>query len=295
MDVNYEYRIVEDSVTIVKYIGNETEIVIPDELGGKPVTAIGDYAFVNQRRINRIEFPNGIQRIGSHAFYDCRGLHSVILSDSIMDISDGAFKNCDALHLVELHLHEGSMSSIKSLLEEFGQEITLWLYYHSENELQKACLILPRYLHNYVEFTQARIVNQETHGFGVHYREQLLDSRIDYKGYDELFLLVSKVEEVELSCKIALARVLYPYQVSGTIYPIYVQYLQSHVSTWLLKLLKEDNMEALQQLEDRDFFTAQVLAKALQLAHELGKIEFVTYFMTLKQGRFPGGQRKFEL
>jgi hypothetical protein len=295
LDLNYEYRLEENSVTIVKYIGNATELVIPDKIEGKCVTSIGNYAFVNQRKIRRIEFPHGLQRIGSHAFYDCRGLESVIFSDSLTDIFDGAFKNCDAIHRVELHMYEGILTSVKSLLEEFGQEITLWLNYHLEEQNQKACLIFPRYLHNYVEFTQARIINQETHGFGVHYREHLLDSRIDYKGYDELFLLVSKVEEVELNCKIALARVIYPYQVSAHILPVYVQYLRDYVGTWLVKVLQEEQMEALRQLEAQEFYTQEVLAEALNLAHQLGKIEFVTYFMTLKQRMFPGKQRKFEL
>lgn len=295
MEGIFEYRNEENSVTIIKYIGNDTELVIPETVEGKSVTSIGDYAFVNQRSIKMIEFPHGLQRIGSHAFYDCRGLSSVILSDSISDISDGAFKNCDDLHMVELHLYEGALTSIKSILEEFGQEITLWLFYHHENHLQKTCLIFPRYLHNYVEFTQARIVNQETHGFGVHYREHLLDSGIDYKGYDELFLLVSQVEEVELCCRIALARVLYPYQVSNHILPVYIQYLQAHISTWMIKLLKDDDMETLRQLDTNNFYTKEVLTEALQLAHQMGKIEFATYFMTLNQVRVPRGERKFEL
>lgn len=295
MDLNFEYRIEENSVTIVKYIGNDTEIVIPEQIEGTQVTSIGAYAFVNQRRIKKIQFPHGLQRIESHAFYDCRGLEHVILADTVTDIFDGAFKNCDSLHYVELHLYEGVLTSIKSILEEFGQEITLWLTYHMENHIQKACLIFPRYLHNYVEFTQARIINQETHGFGVHYREHILDSSIDYKGYDDLFQLVSKVEEEELNCKIALARVLYPYQVSAHIYPIYIEYLRNHISAWMGKLLQEEDMEAMKQLELQDFFNLEVLPQALTLAHQLGKIEFVTYFMTIKQRKFPTGTRKFEL
>lgn len=294
LNTEFEYRIEEDSVEIIKYVGDHREIILPKTIDGKLVTAIGDYAFVNQRKIHKLIFHDGIKRIGNHSFYDCRGLNYVVFSDSIMQVGDGAFKNCDSLKRVELNLFTGSLLCIKSLLEESVQEMELWLNHHKNNKIERACLIFPRYLHNYVEFTQAKIINQETHGFGVHYRELLTDTKIDYKGYDELFLLVSHVEDIMLCCKIAMARILYPYQVSVSIYSMYVQYLRNHVSNWLPIVLEREGMEELQSLEVQEFYTLEVLQEAIQVAHVMDKLEFVTYFMTVKQRKFADVHKKFE-
>ena len=45
-DGKFEYEVNEDGgVTITKYTGNDTEVVIPSKIGGKKVTSIGDKAF----------------------------------------------------------------------------------------------------------------------------------------------------------------------------------------------------------------------------------------------------------
>ena len=54
-------------------------------------------------------------------------------------------------------------------------------------------------------------------------------------------------------------------------------------------------MESLQRLDAVEFFTIDVITEAIQIAHELNKLEFVSYLMTLKQRRFPGTHKKFEL
>ncbi len=42
---NYEYDIIDGTITIKKYFGNDTIVKIPAEINGKTVTAIYDSAF----------------------------------------------------------------------------------------------------------------------------------------------------------------------------------------------------------------------------------------------------------
>lgn len=67
----FEYEINDGSVTIVKYISNQADVVIPAEIDGYPVT-----------------------RIGEKAFADCTFLASVVLPNENMDVADNAFDNC---------------------------------------------------------------------------------------------------------------------------------------------------------------------------------------------------------
>ena len=62
--------------TITKYIGNETDVVIPDKIGGVVVTTIGNYAFAHCRELTSITIPNSVISIGSYTFWECINLKS---------------------------------------------------------------------------------------------------------------------------------------------------------------------------------------------------------------------------
>lgn len=66
---NYEYSIDNENVTITKYIGNESVVVIPSTIDGQNVTTIGSEAFANCNNITSIELPNKLKKIGENAFY----------------------------------------------------------------------------------------------------------------------------------------------------------------------------------------------------------------------------------
>ena len=83
-----------DSIEIIRYIGEETDITIPKELGELPVISIGNKAFADLENIQHITVPNGIEKIGDSAFSNCRGLLSVELPDSVTNIGQRAFADC---------------------------------------------------------------------------------------------------------------------------------------------------------------------------------------------------------
>lgn len=41
----YEYKVKNDEITIIKYLGKETNILVPSRIDGLPVTTIEDMAF----------------------------------------------------------------------------------------------------------------------------------------------------------------------------------------------------------------------------------------------------------
>lgn len=66
------------SVQINKYVGAGGDVVIPDEIGGLPVTQIGASAFANNSAIANVTLPAGLTTIGDSAFVYVKNTDEVL-------------------------------------------------------------------------------------------------------------------------------------------------------------------------------------------------------------------------
>ena len=80
------------AIAITGYDGNKTEIEIPSEIEGLPVTRIEAYAFYNCSDLTQVEIPNSIKYIGPGAFSECSNLTNISLPDSPIYIGRSAFE-----------------------------------------------------------------------------------------------------------------------------------------------------------------------------------------------------------
>ncbi|MCW3490309.1 leucine-rich repeat protein [Dethiobacter alkaliphilus] len=88
---DYDYTVDNGEATIVKYIGDSSDVVIPDTLGGYPVTAIGEMAFLmNDPRITSVTIPDSVTVIERRAFGSNR-LTTLTIPDSVVIIGNDAF------------------------------------------------------------------------------------------------------------------------------------------------------------------------------------------------------------
>ena len=92
-----EYTVSDNKVTITKYTGSATTLYIPSAIDGKPVTAIGNYAFSSSTNLTSITIPNSVTSIEHHAFDYCTSLTSVTIPDSVTSIEHYAFNDCTSL------------------------------------------------------------------------------------------------------------------------------------------------------------------------------------------------------
>ncbi len=95
----FEYIVQTDSYLLKwafpYYIPNE--VSVPDYYKDKPVTAIGENAFMTCFNITKLTIPNCITSIGDGAFSDCRNLEKIAIPYGITSIGKGVFQGCESL------------------------------------------------------------------------------------------------------------------------------------------------------------------------------------------------------
>ena len=87
-DFNYEVSSNNSYVTITKYNGSASDLVIPESIDGIKVKEIGSYTFRYCTVLTSITLPNSLTYIGSDAFSGCTGLTSINV-----DINNSAYSS----------------------------------------------------------------------------------------------------------------------------------------------------------------------------------------------------------
>ena len=105
----FSFKVTDGCVTIRRYKGEDTDVVVPDMIGKNPVTVIGEYAFSPEkkgtkkeekerfRNISSVSLGKNIKEIGQFAFDGCTSLKNIDMPDSVSQIGWGAFSGCSAL------------------------------------------------------------------------------------------------------------------------------------------------------------------------------------------------------
>ena len=111
----YEYTVNDGTATITKFLGpvdpannGPYDIEIPSELGGHPVTGLGEYSFAANpydghqgnplcSKIRSVTIQQNVTSIGDRAFDGCSALTTLSLGEKIKTIGNYAFENCTSL------------------------------------------------------------------------------------------------------------------------------------------------------------------------------------------------------
>jgi hypothetical protein len=101
------------SIIITGYSGDDAELIIPAEIDGLPVTAIGRRAFFGNTAIKAVLLPEGMEIIGESAFENCTELASINFPESLKLVERRAFWRC--LPLI--------MASYIEIKNQWGKEV----------------------------------------------------------------------------------------------------------------------------------------------------------------------------
>lgn len=149
-DFTYSVSAQTNKATITKYIGTNSEVIIPDTIDGYQVEGLGSAAFANNTSVKTVKIeakivflpnstfyqctalektslPDSLERIAPYAFYGCTSLNSITIPNSVSMIQANAFENCTSL--TQLLLPDGLESLGTqvfkgcSSLEQVGTEV----------------------------------------------------------------------------------------------------------------------------------------------------------------------------
>lgn len=130
---SFNYQQNDDgSITITGYNGNDTDVIIPQEIEGKSVTAIGDYAFYFCKNIINVKIPDSVTSVGDAPFIGCEKIQKISIGKNFTRINNSEnditqlFIGCDSLAEIIVDPDNDAFSSENGVL--FDKEKTTILF-----------------------------------------------------------------------------------------------------------------------------------------------------------------------
>ncbi|MGN1403773.1 MAG: leucine-rich repeat domain-containing protein, partial [Ruminococcus sp.] len=109
--------------TVTGCASTASEIVIPSDCAGYPVTAIGDSAFYDCDTLVSVTIPQGVTTLGDYAFGYCDYLTTIYMPVSVTSWGYGVSYDCISLSDV---YYEGTSTQWESIDMEDGNGYLLW-------------------------------------------------------------------------------------------------------------------------------------------------------------------------
>lgn len=311
----FEYHVENGGAVITAADGESEYLIVPKQLDGYPVTAVGERAFYGQKQRKKIALPDTVTAIGSYAFAECRQLQHVTMPKHLTSIGNyafynchaleetalpphlntmgyGAYKNCSALKLVRVYADEGQKIAVSALIDDLSNEVALDMYDASGKLLTK--LVFTEYEYDCIIQVEARQFDWVYHGSGNIYRECISDSGVDYHKYDGAFHNAVREDWPKTAMRIALGRVLYPYRLSEEYKKVYTDYLIKNKEAVYEMLLKERQLSELEMCAGF-LLDGETADRCIRLAREDDAGEFVSFLMDYKLRHFSGAAKQFDL
>lgn len=315
-----QYRKAKDGgIEVLRCFGAQDRITVPEQIEGKAVTKIGDYAFSAHKRkedeckevtigedffgnedaqifygeaVKEVYLPPSVVEIGKYAFYGCVNLTTLGFSDSLLRTGAGIFTGCK-LQKIYYDIYKNNKSALRDVVRD--TRFPLQVHINYKNEERKTRLFYPEYYEEAVENTPARIIETHFHGTGYQYRQSFMRGEIDYKKYDDVFPVAAVQEDPDIVWEILAGRMLMPYGVSDFAWMQYEGYVKQHQCEMMDYLKEEDQMSFLSLMAQKDYFSREGLDRAIDWASKKQKTEILSFLMDEQNRKFPKKRKTFEL
>lgn len=317
------YKIVKNQNSeIVRCFGNDGIILLPEQLDGMPVYAVGDYAFSPYKKkeeenvlsetigessfsdtemkllcgtqVSEVVLPHSTEEIGKYVFYGCPNLKVLKFSDSLLRTGTGIFTGCE---IAQLHIdfYKGNQSCMKDVVSETRYSLMTILRYHTSQGKKEARLVFPEYYEEAVENTPARIIENHFNGTGYKYRQCFFKGQIDFGKYDALFEDAAVQENSEIVEKLLFGRLLYPYALETKAKRNYMDYLRDNLLQIVPSLVEKEDIRALDMLSKELLWTKSILDHAIDYAAWKEKPKVLSLLLDEKNQLFPQTTKIFDL
>ena len=107
---DWEYEVLEDeTINIINYSGQDTNIIVPQTINDKRVTMIGDDAFSGNDNLVSVTIPEGVTALGNWCFENCSNLQRVDLPSTLLSLG-GLSTFTDCINLTDIEIPENVTS-----------------------------------------------------------------------------------------------------------------------------------------------------------------------------------------
>ena len=297
----------------------DTRAVLPDQILGLPVTALGDRALAPERQGDPV--PAGAEAIqitcgpvGEDAAWDNRALRDLTLPGTLRAMGDYALLNCAALKTLRMadnisHWGGGTLMNCRELntlhltrADPDRGETLAWFAGELNRELDvtvsgpgeaAARLLFPEYTELYEENCPAHHFDYFISGAGYPYHHCFRQKRLSLKEYDALWRDFLGMEHDERAAlRLAWYRLRWPLDLGEAAEAAYRSYLKAHAGEALRLLLEEDGGADLPLLLELAEPGRETLSAACALARERGATAAQAALLEELHRRFPAGLEK---
>jgi len=127
---DYEYRVrdKDQTVYIMAYTGKEQVVNIPEQIDGKKVTGIAEYAFSNDS-IEIVNIPNTVTVLRYECFFRCGNLREINIPESVSEIGGVPVTECPSVEKINVSEKNNYYRSVDGVL--FSKDMSQLIYYPS--------------------------------------------------------------------------------------------------------------------------------------------------------------------
>ncbi len=291
--MSFLYSVEEDKrdkhrfIMITGYEGSISDLVVPDEIDGMRVEAIGNHSFSARQDLRSVTIPETVRILYGFAFHNCRNLGKISLCDSIDDYYDGVCRQCDSLSEIDITINRSWFEVIRNFLADNDRTLHFTIRVRQEKEYETSSLTFPEYVYDFNENTMARTIQFSIAGSGMFYRECVDRRSINYREYDKLFEK-AKIDGGSISQDIAIGRLLYPVELDERYLLMYEEYVSECGLSILKRYIEgvKENPDAINTIKEllkysrgKELFSNDVVDKAISYSVELGLTQVTAVLM----------------
>lgn len=286
-----------------------SDLVVPAEIDGYTVEAIGNHAFSGRQDLISVSLPKTVKTLYGFAFHNCRKLKKIALFDSIDDYYDGVCRQCDSLKEVEITMIRGWYEVVRNFLADNDRTLRFILNLQTDpgtaaERPVRSVLTFPEYVYDFNENTMARTIQFSIAGSGMFYRECVDRRSIDYRQYDRLFEK-AVIDGGEISENIAIDRLLYPVELSDDFRKTYEDHVRANAESILRRLVEQypdepENLGTVKALltynnddPDKEVLPGRAIDEAIKLSADKGFAQMSAVLM--EAGRALAEDQMFKL
>jgi len=241
MDVQFEFKEKNGGACVTKLLAPGAVCVVPESLGGLPVTELADKVFSGSA-VEKVYLPRTLTRIGRYEFYGCEKLQEIHFYGALREVGGGVFTGCRNIRSLTVHMGADEESALRDFVTEINERVTVYMFMpgmEQDEEIETARVIFPEYYDEAVENTPARITVSNIHGAGQKYRYCFEGRKFRFDRYDKLFVYEKVEESVVMASKIAVTRLRYPKGLWESAKKEYEKFLQENLYEVLLGSLED--------------------------------------------------------